>query len=141
MKNPRLVPFPLVPVLTALFLTSALSFAASSVSAAPASGQLELHAAADKAAKKLPITSSFNKVKEGENKGLYVLTLKNDSSSALKVTATVHESVISHNRPKTRVLPQQTIEAGKTWQIEALAAHDKVTLVAEGFETLELVTP
>lgn len=109
--------------------------------AAPSSGQPALHASADKPAKKLPVTTSFTKEKDGENKGLYVLTVKNVSSSALNVTATVHESVISHNRPKTRTLPAQVIQPGKTWQIEALAAHDKVTLAVEGFETLELVTP
>lgn len=89
----------------------------------------------------LPLEHTFAKATAGDNKGLYTLTLKNTSASAVKVTATIEESVVSHNRPKVRTLDPQVIEAGKTWKIEGLAAHDKVTIAAEGFEALHLTVP
>lgn len=141
MNTPCIVHSRLVTRVTALaVLGLLLPLVITAASAVAATDQPASRQAADKAAK-LPVTSSFKKETDGENKGLYILTLKNISPIALKVTATVHESVISHNRPKTRTLPPQVIEPGQRWRIEALAAHDKVTLVAEGFETLELITP
>ncbi|HEX2853054.1 MAG TPA: hypothetical protein VHO24_07445 [Opitutaceae bacterium] len=121
-------------------LGSVLSLAVSRAAPAPATEQPALQPVADKIAR-LPVTFTAKKETEGENKGLFTVTLKNASESALKITATVHESVISHNRPKVRELPPVTLEPGKTSKIEALAAHDKVVLVAAGFGPMEIVVP
>lgn len=89
----------------------------------------------------LPLESAFEKEKSGDNAGLYSLILKNVSTRTLEVTGVVDESVVSHNRPKSRTLPAQTIAPGKTWKIDGLAAHDKVTLTARGFMPLQLTVP
>ena len=89
---------------------------------------------------KLPVEHAFVKEKTGDNKGLYTLTLKNTSAKALKVSAAVEESVTSHNKPKNHT-ESSTIEPGKSWKIEALAAHDKVTVSADGFAPLSLSVP
>lgn len=119
---------------------AALGLATRPAVAVPAVDAPATQPLADKAAK-LPVSSSFEKEKSGDNKGLYTLSLKNTSASALTVTATIQESVVSHNRPKTRTLPAQAIEPGKTWKIDGLAAQDKITLTATGFEALELTAP
>ncbi len=86
----------------------------------------------------LPLAATFTKT-DGD-KGPYVLTLKNISAAALKVNVAVVESVKSHNRPGKRKL-DLAIEAGQSATVEALAAHDQVTVSAEGFAPLELTVP
>lgn len=127
-------------VVAAIVSTTLLLSAGASVFAAPAEKIPNTTALSDQAAK-LPLEHAFAKQTSGENKGLYALTLKNTSAKPLKVSAVVDESVVSHNRPKVRTLPPQTIEPGKTWTIEPLAAHDKVALTAEGFAPLNLTVP
>jgi hypothetical protein len=122
-----------LPRKLALLLVSALSllsFAASAKADGPT-----LQPRAEKAAP-LPVAATFAKVTG--DKGPYVLTLKNTSAKAITVSVVVVESVRSHNRPDTR---KSSIElaAGKSSQVENLAAHDEVTVSAEGFEPLKLV--
>jgi hypothetical protein len=120
----------------ALVLGGLLSFAFGAV-LAPAADQPVLRALADKAPA-LPVSSTFTKV-EGE-KGPYVLAVKNTGAHALKVHVAVVESVKSHAKPRDRK-HEYTIEAGAAASIEELAAGDKVTVSAEGFEPLELTVP
>ena len=70
-----------------------------------------------------------------------MLTLKNTSDAALTVTASVIQSVSSHNRPRTLDLGPNTIAAGGSWQISDLAAHDKVVVKSEDYEKLEVTVP
>ena len=98
-------------------------------------------AAAKEKAAKLPLETSFAKEKTGDAAGLTTLTLKNTSARAVKVSATVELSVVVHNREKTRTVAAQTVEPGKTTKIEGLAAHDKVTVTADGFEPLLITVP
>jgi hypothetical protein len=121
-------------------ISAAVAVPCSSALAAPAAETTPAHPMSDQAAK-LPVEHSFAKETSGDNKGLYTLTLKNTSAKPVKITATVDESVVSHNRPKTRTVTSPSVEPGKTWKIEALAAHDKVTLAADGFAPLQLVVP
>ena len=86
----------------------------------------------------LPVAGTFTKT-EGE-KGPYVLALKNTSATALKVHVVVAESVKSHAKPGERK-SDYTIDAGKSVSVETLAAHDKVTVSADGFAPLELTVP
>lgn len=95
---------------------------------------------ADKAAP-LPVSTSFEKVSSGEDRGQSVLIVKNTSPEALKVTAAIVESVTFHANPKNRTLPEHRIESGKDWKIEGLARGDKITLTAAGFEPLEVTVP
>jgi len=96
--------------------------------------------AAEKAAT-LPLTASFEKAPPGEDGGPYALKLKNTSSAAVTVSATVDLSVASHNRAKTRQVAAMTIEAGKVGTIADLGAHDKVTLTADGYPPMVIVVP
>ncbi len=89
----------------------------------------------------LPVKTACKKVDAGENKGLYELKVTNVSDHALTVTTTVRVSVPVHNQPKIRQLPPQVIDSGKSWTIDALAAHDVITLVAAGFAPLEITVP
>ncbi len=93
---------------------------------------------ADAPAAALPVTTSFAKA-EGE-KGPYVLSIKNTSAAALKVSVAVVESVKSHAKPSDRK-HDYTIDAGKSAAVEGLAAHDKVTISAAGHAPLELTVP
>lgn len=123
-----------------LILAAAAMFAPATLSAANAEPSKPASPSADRVAT-LPLEPSFQKEKSGENEGLYSLTLKNVSTHAIEVTSAIEESVVSHNRPKSRTLPPQTIAPGKTWKIDGLAAHDKVTLTAKGFMPLALTVP
>jgi len=89
----------------------------------------------------LPATATFEKVTSGEDSGLYVLNLKNESSAPLKVSATIISSVTFHANSKTRALSDHVIDAGDTWTIDHLAAADKVTISADGFASLEVAAP
>ena len=141
MNTPKIASTPLSTRTIALFIFgAALLLPIASVSAAPAAETVTLHSLADKAPK-LPLDSSFAKETSGENKGLYTLTLKNTSQNSVKVGGTIEQSVVSHNRPKTLPVEPQAIGPGKTRKIEGLAAHDKITLTADGFEALELTVP
>lgn len=124
-------------LLRLLSLTLTLSVALPCVAAASPDG---MSARADQK-KPLPLTHSFSKGEPGEHGGPHVLTLKNTSDAALTVSATVIQSVASHNRPRTLEIGPQTIAAGGTWQIPDLAAHDKVVVTSEGHETLEVTVP
>ena len=87
--------------------------------------------------KPLPVQTSFEKTSVTDAPP-YVLKVKNTSNGALKVSATVLLSVLSHNRDKAREHPAQAIEPGQTWTIGELAALDKVILKADGYEPLQL---
>lgn len=89
------------------------------------------------AAKSLPLTHSFAKV-EGED-GPHTMKLTNTSSDALKVNVKILLSVYSHASDRAKVLPEETIAAGKDWTITKLAALDKVIISAEGYAPIELV--
>jgi hypothetical protein len=137
MKTPRSA----VSLAVSLIFSAAFPFAPPSLSAANAEAVKPASpSAADKLAA-LPLEPSFQKEKSGDNEGLYSLTLKNVSTHALEVTGAVEVSVVSHNRPKSRTLPAQAIAPGKTWKIDGLAAHDKVTLTAQEFAPLQLTVP
>jgi hypothetical protein len=112
----------------ALFGVPALNAADSAVTLKPM---------ADKAPA-LPLSHSFKKVEGGE-KGPYVITLKNDSKAALKVTTKILLAVAFHGEDKARHLPAHSIDAGASWTISDLAAEDIVVLSADGFETLKIV--
>ena len=85
-------------------------------------------------AKSLPLAHAFSKT-AGE-KGPHELKLTNTSKASLKVSVKILLSVYSHASDKARVLPAQTIEAGKDWTISQLAALDKVIITAEGYAPL-----
>jgi len=74
------------------------------------------------------LTATFEKVTAGENKGGYVMHVKNDYDHAVTVIAMIVPSVTFHANAKTRTLPEKTIEAGKIWTVADLAAGDKITL-------------
>jgi hypothetical protein len=95
-------------------------------------------AAADAKAPALPLKSSFEKV-AGNEKGPFVLKLKNKSKVAVNVTAKVLLAVAFHGEDKARHIPAHSIAAGEVWSIADLAAEDKVVLTAEGFAPLEIV--
>ncbi len=88
----------------------------------------------------LPVTTSCEK-KAGVEGAAYVLSLKNVSKDALKVSAKVLLSVASHGMNKTRDVAEQVIAPGKTVTIADLAAQDKVVVTAEGFAPLEVSIP
>lgn len=88
-------------------------------------------------APKLPLSASFSKAADSET-GPYVLTLKNDSETAVKASAKVLLAVAFHAESKARNIPEQVIEPGKTWTIADLAKGDRITVSAEGFSPLEL---
>ena len=116
----------------------AFVLALSSFSTAGAADALTLQPRAEHA-KSLPLVPKFEK--GTEETGPHILTLTNTSKDSLKVDVLVHESVLVHSKPKDRTLAAQVIEAGKALTIEKLAATDKVTVTADGFEKLEIVVP
>ena len=75
----------------------------------------------------------------GNDKGPFVLKLKNKSKAAVNVTAKVLLAVAFHGEDKARHIPAHSIEAGQVWSISDLAAEDKVILTADGFAPLEIV--
>jgi hypothetical protein len=95
--------------------------------------------AMDDKAPALPLTASFAKA-DGED-GPYVLSLKNTSDGAVKVSAKILLSVYFHADSKAKNIPVHTIEAGQVWTIPGLAANDKVTISGDGFAPLELTVP
>jgi len=124
-------------VKAALFLVSStLAISAATASAAPAPDRT-LQPLADKAMA-LPVKTSFEKVKAGENGGQFSLKVTNTSKESLKIAVAVVESVTTHSHPKNRTLPAQTVKAGDHVSVDDLAVGDKVTLSAEGFEPLVL---
>ena len=127
------------PVLRALSAGLALSAALLSVASALPDQAVPESRADEK--RTLPLAPSFSKGEPGENGGPYVLTLKNTSQAAVTVTATVLQSVVSHNRPKTFDVGPKTIEAGGSWAIPDLAVQDRVSVKGDGYETLEVTVP
>ncbi len=93
------------------------------------------------AAKPLPVTTSFEKGEPGEHGGSHVLVVKNSSADALKIKGSIVQSVSSHNRPRTVDIPEHTLEGHGTWKINDLAFDDAVTLVAAGYDKLEVKVP
>ncbi len=93
--------------------------------------------AADKV---LPLKATFEKVASTEGTP-FVLHLKNDSKDTLKVSGKVLLSVVNHAMDKARVLPEQSIEAGKVMTVTGLSADDKVVVSAAGFAPLEVKVP
>ena len=124
---------PTVPSLRRTLLALGCILGVAAVSLNAASGDLSLQARADKAAA-LPVTTAVEKAAE---KGPFHLKITNTSGAALKVNVAVEQSVKSHASPKTHSTTL-TIDAGKSATVEELAAHDKVTLSAEGFAKVEL---
>jgi hypothetical protein len=88
----------------------------------------------------IPVSATFEKVADADS-GPYVLKLKNTSTDAIELNATVHQSVISHGTAKDRALPAHVVNPCDTWSISDLAAGDKVTVTAKGFAPLELTVP
>lgn len=115
-----------------------LLFATAALAPARADNHPSAQSLADKKSPALPLTHSIARGTPGEYGGPFVLKLKNTSSAALKVAATIQQSVVAHNRPKTIDLPARSIEAGGTWEISDLAAEDKVSVTAEGYEKLDV---
>jgi hypothetical protein len=107
---------------------------------AQAAGNASFTQLADKAAP-LPVSTSFEKVSSGEDRGQSVLIVKNTSPEAINVSAAIVESVTFHANAKNRTLPEHRIESGKDWKIEGLARGDKITLTAAGFSPLEVTVP
>lgn len=102
---------------------------------------LSVQARADQA-RALPVKTSIEKGQPGPQYGApYVLTVTNTGQSELKLKAVVAQSVIGHNRPKSRELPEQVLAAGASWRIDDLAVEDKVALSAAGYESLEVRIP
>lgn len=90
-------------------------------------------------AKTLPVTTAIEKGQPGPQYGApYVLTVTNTSKAELKLKAVVAQSVVGHNRPKNLDLPEKALAAGAAWRIDDLAAEDKVTLSAAGYDKLEV---
>jgi hypothetical protein len=123
-------------ILVSLFRPALLALGCALVVAAVPAAQ-----AADAKAPALPLKASFEKSAPGENGGPYSVHLVNTSAKALKVTAQVYYSVVSHQSAKTKTMPAQVVEAGKTLTIADLAIADKVTLTADGFEPLVVEVP
>lgn len=84
-------------------------------------------------AKALPVAVHF--AKDDGPRGPMVAHLTNSAAVELKVHVKVEQSVVSHNRPKT-VEHDFTIAAGQSVTVTELALHDKVTVSAEGYESL-----
>ena len=131
---------PIIRSLALAALGAALILAIAPRAAVAAAVNPTAYTLSDKAPS-LPLKATFEKVTSGENEGLYNLNLQNTSDASVTVTATILVSVPVHNQPKTRTMPAETIEAGKTWTIEGLASMDKVTLTAEGYAPMEVIVP
>jgi len=89
----------------------------------------------------LPLAATFEKDTSGANEAPIILHLKNESGAALTVSAHIDLSVVVHNRPKTREIAAQEVEAGAVLTIPNLAPEDKVTLTAEGHAPLVVSVP
>lgn len=85
--------------------------------------------------KALPITTAFEK--DSSDKGPIVLKITNTSAATIKLEVAVAESVLTHAKARNRK-HDYTIEAGKSDTVTELAVGDKVTISAEGHETLHL---
>ncbi len=88
----------------------------------------------------LPVTTTFEKATADGVEG-YSLNLKNVSPDALTVTVTIVPSVTFHANAKTKTLPAHKIDAGQVWAIGGLAAGDKLSIAADGFDTLDVTVP
>ena len=123
------------------FATLGLVFVAS-LSGLPAVQAAETPSTAKHAEKTLPVplAVTFEKVKDSE-KGPNLLHLKNTSDKTIKASAKILLAVAFHADSKARMVPEEKVEAGKTWTISGLAAGDKVIVTAHGFAPLELLVP
>jgi hypothetical protein len=94
----------------------------------------------DDQAPALPLTATFDKGTDPDV-GPYILSLKNTSKDAIKVSVKIHLSVAFHANNKDRTISEHSIDAGQVWTINDLAAGDKVTVTADGFAPLEVTVP
>lgn len=85
----------------------------------------------------LPLSASFSKT-TGSEDAPYVLTLKNESASAVTASAKVLLAVAFHADSKARVVSGHVIGPGETWTISDLAKGDRVIVSADGFAPLVL---
>jgi hypothetical protein len=85
----------------------------------------------------LPLSASFAK-SSGAEDAPYVLTLKNESATAVTASAKVLLAVAFHAESKARDIGEHTIGPGETWTISDLAKGDRVTVSANGFAPLQL---
>jgi hypothetical protein len=97
--------------------------------------------AADKPLPPLPLQATFEASAPGDHGGPFCVKLTNTSERTLKVAALVRYSVVTHPSAKSKTVPAQKIAPGKMLTIDDLAVEDKVTLTAEGFETLVIKVP
>jgi len=118
-------------VLPSVALLSILALAAGSANLNAADAPASAKAAA-------PVSATFEKNAAATTEGPYVMTLKNTSDHAIKVSVHVDEDVTAHNRPKARDLGPKELAAGATWKIDNLAAGDKVTVSGDGIDTMKL---
>lgn len=115
----------------------AVVFATDAIAAPESAGRAAVQRLADQAAP-MPVTATFAKNASAKTDGPYVLTLKNTSETPITVSVRVDQDVTVHNRPKNRTVGPQEIAPGKEWRIDDLAALDKVTVSADGYESLTL---
>ena len=83
-----------------------------------------------------PLTATFEKT--GKDKTPYVLHLKNTSSNEVTATGKILLASAFHSETKAKMLKEHKIAAGETWTIKHLSADDKVIIMPEGFDRLEL---
>ncbi len=130
------IPSVIRPLQRALAILAASCALCAALASTPA-----LHAqSAVAAAKALPLKHQFRKVKDAEA-GPYTLKLTNTSSEPLKVSAQVLLAVAFHATDKARNVPEETIAPGKSWTIKDLATDDKITVKADGYDSLQLTVP
>jgi hypothetical protein len=84
----------------------------------------------------LPLSATFSKTDAGD--APYVLTLKNESGSAVTAAAKVLLAVAFHADSKARLVSGHALAPGETWTIADLAKGDRVIVSAEGFAPLQL---
>ena len=120
-------------ILTLLVVGCALTFVVAQVPSLRAES-------AAAAAKALPVKATFHKDKNAEA-GPYVLTIKNTSDQALKISGQVLLAVAFHATDKARSIAEETIAPGKSIKVKDLASDDKVTIKADGYEPLQLTVP
>lgn len=122
-------------------LAAGFALILATVSSASTNPQPTLQPLADQKAPALPLAISFEKGPPGENGGPYILKAKNTSQASLTLHAVIRWSVISHGSAKTIELPPHVLAPDEVWSIDKLAVEDRITLSAEGFETLDLKVP
>jgi hypothetical protein len=85
----------------------------------------------------LPLSASFSK-SAGTEDAPYVLTLKNESATAVTASAKILLAVAFHADSKAKCIADHAIGPGETWTISDLAKGDRVMVTAAGFAPLQL---